>query len=587
MISSTVAQSHRHDGKIMPRAHRSLPVTSIVRATIQPDAQSVSGMIEISLRNDFESDIEQAYLYLPRGGYGSNDSMICRIDSLLYNGVPVVDSSSQVEGPVILVNLPNPLPKGRSGLFLMSFTTVLPSLSQASNRTVIIHDVFPRLCLFDNGEWFISPVAPYGHPPGSFAQVNLELSIDPSFMLAFGGEVINELEHLGTIPNYEDGEVYVDIGGSDSEDKATSVGAGVEEADKAVYYVRLRKATSATIVIGKQLLHDRVKRDSVLIDVFYSKGIRDRWQETAIQYASDLTHDMKPWLGDYPNDRLTIIATEDSDGWAWPDHVIAISADGRNSVELETEIAIRLGQTWVPQYLIGVDRSLVWSGRGVGLFASIKARQLLFAENRQKAMKIIRAELKRSGSSSMTLLWDYVVTPSWLNVITQQLSKLTVQKKLQQYNQQFAFRYPSSLSLETLMFEGDISSESEGFPMLSRNDLLTGIDFHIDEVEVINGDESLVTLSIKSSCTCSFPLEIGYVSSSDTAFQQMEISANQTVVTMRLSSGIQAIVLDPHHYLPDMNRANNYWFSLPIRYRYHPPKNMFPAYHYLNMIGSQ
>jgi len=80
------------------------------------------------------------------------------------------------------------------------------------------------------------------------------------------------------------------------------------------------------------------------------------------------------------------------------------------------------------------------------------------------------------------------------------------------------------------------------------------------------------------------PVEIGYViSTTDTVYDTLQYNqlpelSMSFIFHETIPTRPKAIVLDPNHYLPDIDRSNNYSFTLPVRFRYRPPEMLFPPF---------
>jgi hypothetical protein len=128
---------------------------------------------------------------------------------------------------------------------------------------------------------------------------------------------------------------------------------------------------------------------------------------------------------------------------------------------------------------------------------------------------------------------------------------------------------------------GDI----EGPNLFNNLGRLTKIDFGVSGADVSSvaaGTELRCTFH--STSPVSIPLEIGVVLAvGDTLFDTVSVSptrkeTSSVTYSIILSHRPQAIIVDPRHQLPDIDRSNNYYFFLPRRFRYQEPETIYPGY---------
>jgi hypothetical protein len=96
--------------------------------------------------------------------------------------------------------------------------------------------------------------------------------------------------------------------------------------------------------------------------------------------------------------------------------------------------------------------------------------------------------------------------------------------------------------------------------------------------------EYVISFEVKNFGSTVMPVEIGYViSATDTIYDTLQYNrlpspGGSSVFRKTIARRPKAVALDPNHYLPDIDRGNNYSFTLPVRFRYHSPKTLFPPF---------
>jgi hypothetical protein len=98
------------------------------------------------------------------------------------------------------------------------------------------------------------------------------------------------------------------------------------------------------------------------------------------------------------------------------------------------------------------------------------------------------------------------------------------------------------------------------------------------------GNEYDVTYRLVNRGDLILPVEMGFVTDgNDTLYDTLgrdSFDGNDSMFVFhrKLTARPISIIVDPHHYLLDRNRFDNYHFFLPIRFKYQDPPDLFVGF---------
>ncbi|MFH1372731.1 MAG: hypothetical protein ABII79_02925 [bacterium] len=561
-----------------------LPIPHIIytiRAEVTPESTLVRGQMEVEYENVSNDTLSQIWFKLnPQGSF--------HLDSILYYGAPLPDSMVLIDDSLMRVTLPQKLAPGRSGFFLLAFETGLPPpTGSIDDEPVLFADWHPSVCLYRDWRRLTGWRSGPGADIREYSLYNVELRIDSAWSIVHPGELINEKEHYGLLPLLHDDTVLTDIVGRHSYGPG---GAGYKaEFPSGIkqYLVRARTGTDLVFAAHPDLVRDRATAGKVAIEVCYPRKLQSTWAVFVARSTAALVRQYEQVLGEYPHSRLTIVAAHAHQLGSSARQLVILPAAIRDTGLLHTALAVELANCWFPTLFPENDGTGRWLNHGLACYLAATIMYHARCSAGWQTMRELRQwTADNIGSEESTQRFISSVfrkIPAGLHALRFAVGDDTLFAAIREYVLSFRHRltYPGDFS--QLLSQRTGSSSAALFDEI----MVTGdsIDFGVSDLKtgaVAGGYD--ISYKVTSNGPVALPIEVGYViNATDTIYD--------TLVSSRFPAGTvsptvhrwmalrpKAIVLDPNHYLPDCRRSNNYRFVLPVRFRYSPPRTLFPAY---------
>jgi len=587
---TALSQSHAHEHKVVPLHIPKIVYT--IKADVVPESLLVRGQMELEYRNFSKDTLSEIYFRLDLNAYQPNGS--CRIDSMLYYGAPLTGDEISVDNAIMKISLPSKLAPEATGFFLITFESrVAPLHAYSSNEShdkghyVAFYRWYPRVCPYKDGRWYIDQHVGCDQSPGEYARYNVALQIDSAYSIAHPGELLNEKEHYGLLPKGVGDTVYIDL-----VNKHSFAFGGVRyhpefPSGYKRYFVRARNATDFSFVVAPQFIRDRTYRDSLIIEVCYGKEVQKVWAGFAARSALGLIRQYEKWLGKFPHNNLTVVAGEPFDDNHGLNQFVVIPANIKDTTLLYTVLAVELANCWLSPVLPDSSGAGQWFDEGLAYYVAIRA---LYDSFGAEGYEMIREHRKLISRRSSENEWSrkfvarvFHELPSQIHALRFLVGDQTLSKALHEYIRRFRYEFPVVRDFFDIVEEtrGPSSGVNSG-ECFSGDDVF---DLGISKVKTDRTERGYgISYEVKNFGSTVMPVEIGYViSATDTIYDTLQYSrlpspGGSSVFRKTIARRPKAVALDPNHYLPDINRSNNYSFTLPVRFRYHPPETLFPSF---------
>jgi len=563
-----------------------------IKADVVPESLLVRGQMELECRNFSDDTLSEIYFRLDLNAYQPNG--YCRIDSMLYYGAPLTEDEISVDNVIMKVSLPGNLAPEATGFFLIAFESrVAPLHASSSDES---HDKghylafsrwYPCVCPYKDGRWYIDQHAGCNQSPGEYARYNVALQIDSAYSIAHPGELLNEKEHYGLLPKGVGDTVYIDL-----VNKHSFAFGGVRyhpefPSGYKRYFVRTRNATDFSFVVGPQFIRDRTYRDSLTIEVCYGKEVQKVWAGFVARSALGLIRQYEKWLGKFPHNNLTVVAGEPFDDNHGLNQFVVIPANIRDTTLLYTVLAVELANCWLSPVLPDSRGTGKWFDEGLAYYVAIRA---LYDSFGAKGYEMIREHRKLISRLSSENEWSrkfvarvFHELPSQIHILRFLVGDSTLQEALQEDVRRFRYKFPCSGDFLDIVEELTDQSAGISFDEWMRTGNV--FDFGVSRMRTKRIEDGFaVSYKVTNFGSMVLPVEIGYVISvTDTIYDTLQYNqlpspGESCVFRKTIARRPKVVVLDPNHYLPDVDRSNNYSFALPVRFRYHRPETLFPPF---------
>ncbi len=338
-----------------------------IRAEVIPESLSVRARFEVSCRNRTDSNLSQIHFDLGLPAIGPyditdpTDTAYLRLDSVLFYGVPLVDSELVFDGNHMTACLPIELTPGETGFFLMTYTARVPRLSQknpwaadprsapSESKSDLTRFIkwFPRVCNLQGRKAVSGDSLTCLEDAGEPASFTVLMRMDSSWSLAHPGELFNGKEHYGLLPGPHNDSIYVDIVNQhqvefDGRKYVPSFPSGFK-----VFHIRMRDACDFSFVVGKGLIRDRAYVDSLTIEACYPARIGPVWAGFVVASAAELVRQYEKWLGRFPRPDLTVVAGPSEALGDVSTALVILPESVADSSMLYAMLAVRIAECWL------------------------------------------------------------------------------------------------------------------------------------------------------------------------------------------------------------------------------------------------
>ncbi len=570
-------QAERRQDVLLPIPH----IIYTIRAKVVPESTLVRGQMEVEYENVSDDTLAQIWFNLnPRGSF--------HLDSILYYGAPLPDSMVLIDDSLMRVILPQKLAPGKSGFFLLAFETGLPpSAGSIDDEPILFADWHPSVCPYRDGRRLTGGQSGLGADIREYTLYNVVLRIDSAWSIVHPGELINEKEHYGLLPRLHDDTILVDIVGRysygpDNTRYNAEFPSGIKQ-----YLVRVRTSTDLVFAAHPDFVRDRTIAGKVAIEVCYPRKLQTTWAAFVARSTVALVRQYEQVLGEYPHRRLTIVAAHARQHGSSARQLVILPAAIRDTGLLYTALAVELANCWFPPLFPENNGTGRWLNHGLACYLAATIMYHARGSAGWQTMRELRqwtADNIDSGESAQRYISSvFLKIPAALHALRFAVGDDALFAVIREYVLSFRHRmtYPSDFS--QLLSQRIGSSSATLF-----DDIIVAgdsIDFGVSDLKtsaVAGGYD--VSYKVTGNGPVALPIEVGYViSAADTIYDTLVSSrfpdgTVSSIVHRRIALRPKAVVLDPNHYLPDCNRSNNYRFVLPIRFRYSPPRTLFPAY---------
>lgn len=598
IIASTSLSQHRTPEHAAVPLH--IPkVVYTIRATVVPESSLVRGQMELEYRNFSDDTLSEIYFRLDLNAYQPNS--YCRIDSILYYGAPLTENEIAVDNTIMKVSLPVKLAPEATGFFLIAFESKVASLYVSTSdeghdeghdegRYVTFSNWYPRVCTYKDSRWYNDQYLGCNQSAGEYAHYNVALEVDSSYSIAHPGELLNEKEHYGLLPKGVDDTIYIDL-----LNKHSFAFGGVKykptfPSGLKRYFIRAQAATNFSFVASREFIRDRTYVGSLTIEVCYSKDAENIWAGFVARSAADLVRQFEKWLGRFPYNNLVLVAGETFDESQRSKQFIVLPADITASSLLHTTLAVQLASCWFSPVLPDSNGVARFFGEGLAYYVAIRALYDIFGvesyEMIREHRKFISSWFNKKERSRHFAARVFHEIPSQIHTLRFVVGDKILLKALKEFVKRFRYEFPDAEDFFDMIQE--IGGQKLGISFSEWTSVNNVFDFGISKVKTHRTEGGYeVSYEVRNLGSIVMPVEVGFVTSgTDTIYDTLrydQLAGHRVsfIFHRTIPTRPKAVVLDPNHYLPDVDRSNNYSFTLPVRFRYRPPRTLFPSFDYL------
>lgn len=357
ILLSTVAHGQQKGQFLPPDPFVMTSVSYVIDVDITPESSLVAATMQLKYQNTSNDTLTQVWF---QAGYNINpvdstfhDSLTlpdgrCFIDSVSMQGVTVGGDSLTFNGKVMKVRMPSRILPGKTGYFQITFKTKPPAPTQEENDAIVMRLVnwYPKVCRYVDSGWLTDSAVSMRENEGERADYDLHVNIDTSLSLIFAAHLLNEKHHYGLLPRFADGTVY--------EDFTNRNGMGIDglkyrsvfDQAKKPYLLRTVNVTGFPVIVSKRLLRDRIRDESLAIEVCYRPSDSTLWGGFVASSAYELMKRLESRLGKLPPRYITIAESDGDDMGALSERLLVMPRTITDPDLLYTALAFQLAAVW-------------------------------------------------------------------------------------------------------------------------------------------------------------------------------------------------------------------------------------------------
>lgn len=527
----------------------------------------------------------------------------CNIDSINYRGAPIDSGKIHFENGYLSVALPTSLQPGEKGFFLISFESKIPVNKDRKYYVRLFRDWIPRLMYYST-TWETGYNFGWAEYPTPYADYYVSITVPQDYALSYPGRLINDREIYPDLP-----KKGLSIGFDNSKAFSTSDQKGMTRYDITATSVR-----DFPFSLSKNYKRDRLVKDHLVIETVYDNNCKYEWKAKTIQLVDSLIASIEDVYGRCPYKYIQISAIDSTFLQFGSCPLIFIPRDVKKQNDMAAYLLVELTKLWespvierdqetpniqqgLAYYLAATVAYDRYTDDGYGYLQRFEGRM----KKKTKAYKLLDKDRKALNPfgypviitnklfiNDIDNIQSYFQSvfrdiPGWFRIIRFMVGDTALTELLKTYARRNQFK----LSSENDLFE----YFEDNLPELQfRNDELSNlyrdidsIDFSISNESIeLNDSSSHLTASITNRSAVKLPIEIAFINQfADTLYDTIAVSEFEQGVyhlDKVVAGRIDAIALDPNYYLPDVNRFDNYFFRMPVRFKVMDPKNLFIGY---------
>lgn len=507
--------------------------------------------------------LDTLYFHLYPNAYKDNSTMFAReskrmgsykflrakasergwVDIISVTGKSGSSLQFQVDETIMMIVLEKPLESGDSTAVQIEALLKIPKffsrLGYKGNHYEIVQ-WYPKPCVFDENGWHRQGYHAIGEFYGEFGNFDVTIELPEEYIVAATGIMVDS--------NFDSKRKTVRFVAENVHDFAWVCDPDFEVTTK--------------------------KIDSILIEIYYTKKYRKKWQNAG-DYAVDAVQRYNDWFGKYPYKKLCVVQGYCDGGMEYPNLVIIGASEDNFTRQFECTIIHEIAHQWFYGILGSNEMDEAWLDEGFTSYAEAryfvgkygidntflkssflpKIRHNYFDRINYYIALTNQLEMpvRTKASSFVDVPFAYQVAayskPAlFLRYLEGYLGASTFDRILKEYFERFKFRHPQSQDFVELCEEVsglNLNRFFEDFLHTTKY-----CDWHIKNI-----NKNLLIIENKGE----FLLPVDILVETDNGGQVLKIDKPLDTLSFPLAKKIKKVSIDPYDYTPEANRYNNFY----------------------------
>ena len=580
-----------------------------LRATLDPDGKRVTGWARITHFNRFARPLPVVALHLHQnvhaaGAVRNEPAEITggiTLDLVVADGMTLEEGSTQagpayqVDGTLLVIRPPRPVPAGGSMVFEFEWSFIVPEsglgrMGWNDDNLFMVAYWFPKMAVLDDVVgWHLDPYLGSAEFYDGFGSYDLSIDAPAGWVVMASGKFMNREEVLQPhilerLAEAEASDDVIEVVGQADISSGQVTLPGVDGRvtwrfqadtlrDVAFSATRASRWDAVRTPVGDRDGDGRP--DYARIDAFY-RSDAERWTEMA-RYARHSIDFLSRYTG-LPYAWPHMSAVEGSGiiggGMEFPMMTLIGDYNQRGDVALYNVTAHELAHMWVPM-MVGVDeRRHAWMDEGTTSFNENQARTEFFpGENHNSGEQEQYVQITRLGIEGEVMrrtdyhyegfargVASYSKPASILVALRALLGEETFMRGYQKYLADWAYKHPKPMDFFNTMATAagqdlDWFWRTWYYETWSLDQAIADVSTSGAETRIVIDDLGLAPMPVPLTLT----LENGEVRRETIGVEAWLAGERTTTLTVSVPSPVVRVEIDPDGNFPDTDRTNNVW----------------------------
>lgn len=568
-----------------------------IDATLSPESQTLRGRESVIYVNHSPDTLKQIVVNLRQNFYkkGVIRNRFAPItggmhlDEVMVGKTPMLENDNMpgyiIDGTVMIINLDNPLvPKDSVSLHFGWEFKVPPSKPYAyrmgqDNDVYFLGYWYPQIAVYDdvNG-WDTDPYMGNGEFYMDYSDYDVKITVPQGWIVAATGSLVNasnvltKLEHDRLEKAFKSDSTIHIIGPNE---RQPGISTQTSLSGELTWHFKVNKVRDFAFGTSASYLWDatsiRLGGKTVMVSTYYRPGSKG-WNKSA-QYARFTIQDMSQKFTTYPWPVMSVMEGVIHGGMEYP--MITLIGSYGNPRRVFGTIYHETAHMWFPMLVGTNEKAYAWMDEGFTTFNTNEGEASYWPDahpwntrrndyyymiaGTQKDIPPMRPSDQYPINGASRVIASYVKPALMLHALEGILGKDTFRKAFKVYTKQWEYKHPYPYDFFNTV--DSVSGRNLGWFWSSMLYTNWTLDQSIDSVKV-TPDGATVTVRDLGLTPMPVFLQATYangMTSEQTIPVDIWLEGSRTATATFGNGKVVRVEIDPHHYLPDINRANNVW----------------------------
>ena len=576
-------------------------------ATLDPDDKRVTGSARITHFNRFSRPLPVVALHLHQnvhaeGALRNTPAQVTggiTLDLVVADGVTLREGSTQarpayqVNGTLLVIRPPRPVPTGGSMVFEFEWSFIVPQdglgrMGWDDDNVLFVGYWFPKMAVLDDVVgWQIDPYLGNAEFYDGFGSYNVSIDAPAGWIIMASGELLNREEVL--LPHIQErlaaaeaSDSVIQVVGQDDLSSGQVTQPGVD--GRVTWRFQADTLRDAAFSATRDSRWDAVRTpvgdrdgdgrpDYARVDAFY-RSDAERWTEMA-RYAQHSIDFLSRYTGlSYPWPHMSAVEGVIRGGMEFPMMTLIEDYNRASDAALYNVAAHELAHMWVPM-IVGVDeRRHAWMDEGTSNFNENQAHAEFFpGENHSSADLDQYVQITQLGIEGELMrrtdyhyddfargVASYSKPATILVALRALLGEETFMRGYRKYLADWAYKNPKPMDFFNAMAiaagqDLDWFWRTWYYETWTLDQAIADVSTFDEETRIVIDDLGLAPMPVRLTVT----LENGEERQESIGVNVWLDGERTTAITVRFPSPVVRVEIDPDGNFPDTDRTNNVW----------------------------